>query len=91
MNQLTEAQSQLIKDITKLVWNDYLATPKNEHREMEFSYQGLKNSIGVIVIEYLTTHEDQKQLIENECVIHPTDYFGKCFKCLKQVFTRERV
>ena len=55
---------QIIADITKMVWNKYIATPKNEHKDMQFSYQGLKHEIATIVIDALTPplNEDFKKL-----------------------------
>ena len=47
----------------------------------------------ISVLRYITELEQALQLLQpdviGECAIHSTDWSGKCFKCQKQVFTRE--
>jgi len=41
----------------------------------------------------LTEYAESQQLLQScvvgQCVIHSTDWHGKCFKCDEQVFTRK--
>ena len=44
------------------------------------------------LLNFTNTHQDLQLLqsrVVGECVIHSTDWHGKCFKCNEQVFTRE--
>jgi hypothetical protein len=47
----------------------------------------------ISVLRYITELEKSIQLMQTavvgECVIHNTDWNGKCFKCNEQVFTRD--
>lgn len=44
---------QLINDLTKTIWNTFLARPKNEHKEIQFSYQDLEDSISGVLKQHL--------------------------------------
>lgn len=42
-----------------------------------------------VIDDYIDNQLKERWLI-NKCVLHSTDFFGKCFKCGEQVFTRRR-
>lgn len=48
-----KTMKQLISDLTKTVWNTFLARPRNEHKEMHFSYQNLEDSITEVVNRHI--------------------------------------
>jgi hypothetical protein len=41
------------------------------------------------VLGVLMGYHDKKNTKSDKCIIHNTDWHGKCFKCSEQVFTRE--
>jgi hypothetical protein len=56
-------------------------------------FTGRNGFIHIPLENLLTEYAECLQLLQSrvvgECVIHSTDWHGKCFKCHKQVFTRK--
>lgn len=42
---MSETSCIFAAQLAQKIWNDYLATPTNEGRQMQFSYQNLKDDI----------------------------------------------
>ena len=60
---MSETSCIFAAQIAKKIWNDYLATPTNEGRQMQFSYQNLKDDITNILNPDTNGSERNRRII----------------------------
>ncbi len=80
---------KLERIIAMEVWNKYLATPKNEHKEMQFSFENLVASIKGIIDLNTTNLQDEKDLTLGLEISNMSDAeFEKQIDILTKLFKR---
>lgn len=64
-------------------WGE-LMYDSHEHSQIEYTKKAMLIYAGEVV-----KNLPQAPVINQVCILHSTDWYGKCFTCGEQVFTRD--
>ena len=68
---------------------DFLIEKGFLYKKTIFNHANESHELAQLLTEYAESLQLLQSRVVGECVIHNTDWNGKCFKCNEQVFTRK--